>query len=99
VPLSELRTDLPPGLETTIDACLVPDAARRIANLTELSERLAPFGSSTARELAARIARVSGQSERARATAPSKRERSAWLIALGVMVAILVAALAVWLGR
>jgi hypothetical protein len=54
-PLVDRRPDVPPGLEQAIRRCLERDVARRFANVAELAEAIASFGSEMQRPLVARI--------------------------------------------
>jgi serine/threonine protein kinase len=58
VPVRDFITDLSPGLEQTILACLVKDRAHRLADVAELANRLAPFGSASATQSVLRISRL-----------------------------------------
>jgi serine/threonine-protein kinase len=58
VPVRDFIADLSPGLEQTILACLVKDREHRIADVAELANRLAPFGSASATQSVLRISRL-----------------------------------------
>jgi eukaryotic-like serine/threonine-protein kinase len=57
-PLRQHRPDAPQGLEAIIARCLEKDPAARYADVAELTEALAPFGSASARVSAERVSRV-----------------------------------------
>ena len=44
VPVTDLRPNVPPGLQATIDRCLQKDRAHRHANIADLAAGLVPFG-------------------------------------------------------
>jgi hypothetical protein len=44
VPVADLRPDVPPGLQATIDRCLQKERAQRHANIADLAAGLVPFG-------------------------------------------------------
>jgi hypothetical protein len=58
--LQERRPDLPPGLEPAILRCLERDVGRRYANVAELAQAIAPFGTGTQNMLVERMARTLG---------------------------------------
>jgi serine/threonine protein kinase len=58
VPLTQVRSDVPPGLEEVIQQCLVREVDARIPDVGALATRLAPFGSTGALEAAARVQRT-----------------------------------------
>lgn len=60
-PLSELRPEVPAGLEAVVDRCLIVDREQRMPSVAALARSLAPFASVGARELVGRIARLSGE--------------------------------------
>jgi serine/threonine protein kinase len=74
-PLRQHRPDAPQGLEAIIARCLEKDAAGRYADVAELTEALAPFGSASARMSADRVSRVirPRAASDARTTAPIVR--------------------------
>ena len=57
-PLRQLRPDAPHGLEAIIAKCLEKDPANRYANVADLTQVLANFGSPSARVSADRVSRV-----------------------------------------
>jgi serine/threonine protein kinase len=57
-PLRQQRPDAPEGLETIVARCLEKDPAARYADVAELTQALAPFGSDSARVSAERVSRV-----------------------------------------
>jgi serine/threonine protein kinase len=57
-PLRELRPEVPAGVETAVLKCLEKDPANRFADVAELTQALAPFGSPSARVSADRVSRV-----------------------------------------
>jgi serine/threonine protein kinase len=59
-PMRATRPDAPPELERVLGGALEKDRDRRYANVAQLAAVLAPFGSSSARASAERIARVLG---------------------------------------
>jgi len=59
-PLSELRPDLPPGLQQVVLRCLEKNREQRFNNVAELASALAPFGAHAAQRSAERISRVLG---------------------------------------
>jgi serine/threonine-protein kinase len=58
VPVTQVRSDVPSGLEEVIQHCLVRDLDARIQDVGVLAARLAPFGSPGALEAAARVQRT-----------------------------------------
>jgi serine/threonine protein kinase len=60
VPVRNCLDDLSPGLEQTILACLVKDRDHRLGSVTELAQRLAPYGSASSAQSVARIIRLTG---------------------------------------
>jgi serine/threonine-protein kinase len=57
-PLRQLRPDAPEGLEAVIKRCLEKEATARYADVAELTQALAPFGSPSAQLSADRVSRV-----------------------------------------
>jgi serine/threonine-protein kinase len=57
-PLSELRSDVPPGLEAVVNKCLAKSVADRFANVGELATALAPFAPRRSRATIERVTRV-----------------------------------------
>jgi serine/threonine-protein kinase len=57
-PLRQLQPDAPEGLEQIITRCLEKDPVARYADVAELTEALAPFGTPSARLSADRVSRV-----------------------------------------
>jgi hypothetical protein len=57
-PITMLRQNIPPELESAIMRCLEKDPARRFANIADLAFVLAPLGSKQAQISAGRISRV-----------------------------------------
>jgi serine/threonine-protein kinase len=58
--LRDRRPDLPPGLEPALLRCLERDVSRRYANVAELAEAIAPFGTGTQNLLIERMGRTLG---------------------------------------
>jgi len=78
-PIRARRPDVPRELERVVRRCLAKRVDHRFANVAEVAAALSPFAESTsARESAARIARVRGLSSHASGSlpAPSSRPRS-----------------------
>jgi eukaryotic-like serine/threonine-protein kinase len=57
-PLRQHRPEAPQGLEVIVARCLEKDPAARYADVAELTQALAPFGSDSARVSAERVSRV-----------------------------------------
>lgn len=57
--LTALRSDVPLGLQESIERCLAKDPADRFQSAADLAEALAPFASPHSAETLARIARMS----------------------------------------
>jgi eukaryotic-like serine/threonine-protein kinase len=57
-PLRQLRPEVPAGVETAVIRCLEKDPTNRFADVAELTQALAPFGSPSARVSADRVSRV-----------------------------------------
>ncbi len=57
-PLRQRRPDVPQELEAIVAKCLEKDPAARFANVADLTQALAPFGSASARVSADRVSRV-----------------------------------------
>jgi len=57
-PLRKHRPDAPHGLEAIVARCLEKDPSARYADVAELTQALAPFGSASARVSAERVSRV-----------------------------------------
>ena len=69
-PLSQIRKDVPPGLEAVILQCLEKDRDRRFNNVAELAAALAPWAPARAAAYPERVARVLDvQTQPARPTA------------------------------
>jgi serine/threonine-protein kinase len=58
MPMTQHRTALPRGLEEVVGVCLTKDVTRRPPDVASLARSLAPFGSSSARTSAERIAKI-----------------------------------------
>jgi serine/threonine-protein kinase len=54
--IREKRPDVPPELELTVFRCMERDMSRRFANVGELAQAIAPFGSGAHAPLVARVA-------------------------------------------
>lgn len=57
-PLSELRPEVPPGLQEAVAGCLERDLEKRIQNVSQLATALAPFGSELSKVHVSRAARI-----------------------------------------
>ncbi len=57
-PPSQLRPELPSGLEQVVRRCLSREKSRRCSSVAELADALAPFGPATAGDRAARVRRL-----------------------------------------
>jgi serine/threonine protein kinase len=58
IPLARLQPNVPPGLQAVVSKCLEKEASARYADVAELTQALAPFGSDSARVSADRVSRV-----------------------------------------
>ncbi len=61
-PLTDYRSDVPPGIAEVIARCMRSKVAERYANVAELAQALVPFAAREDRESALAIARVLGVS-------------------------------------
>jgi serine/threonine-protein kinase len=68
--LRTLAPDAPPGFVAVVERCLAHDPAGRPANLAELAQALAPFGSASASASADRISATLGLKPTSGASAP-----------------------------
>jgi eukaryotic-like serine/threonine-protein kinase len=73
-PLRRLRPEVPAGVEAAVAKCLEKDPAGRFADVAELTQALAPYGSNSARVSADRVSRV------IRPRAPSDTSTSAPIV-------------------
>jgi serine/threonine protein kinase len=73
-PLRRLRPEVPPAVEAAVAKCLEKDPADRFADVAELTQALAPYGSPSARVSADRVSRV------IRPRAPSDTSTSAPIV-------------------
>jgi serine/threonine-protein kinase len=73
-PLRRLRPEVPAGVEAAVARCLEKDPAGRFADVAELTQALAPYGSPSARVSADRVSRV------IRPRAPSDTSTSAPIV-------------------